>query len=206
MNIPVKKLIKNKIEEITKNQVEIYRQTHELIMPAFHACMARDVIKDYRYQRESKTRSYNIINSFSHVALENYALLQLWKLFDKENSDVHVYWAMEHMPHQSLKDWFDIEINKIKQDINYLSAWRHNFVGHRTEIAHFAPEEFEKKFKGFRGSEDRIKSFLLFFLCRMKFEMQQIEVHKTMEELSLQLKGFAEFLHKEKEDVLKQYE
>jgi hypothetical protein len=202
----VKKIIEERVESITGDQLTVYNQAHELVMQAFHACMVRDVIKEYRYQRAEKVRSYNAINTLSHVALENYALLQLWKLFDQKNSVFHVWYAVQHLPHKNLQVWLDEQIKLIEKDINNLSAWRHGFVGHRSEIAHFAPEEFEEKFKDTRGGEDRIKSFLLFLLCQMKFEIYRIEIHKTMEGLSLELRGYAEFLQKEKNEVLKQYE
>lgn len=205
MNQPVKKLVKDRVRATINDQTRLYKQLYDLIMQAFHACMARDVVKDYRYKRASKTESYNTINSFSHVALENYALLQLWKLFDKKSS-LNVASVVEYFPHEALKNWFNRKIKKLEKDINYISAWRGNFIGHRSEIAQFAPEQFEKKFEGFRGSEERIKSFLLNLLCQIKFEMHRIETRKTMEELTLSLKGFAEFLQEDKDKVLKKYE
>ncbi len=203
MNTPAKELIKRRVASTISDQNKIYKQVYDLVMQAFHVCMVRDVVKDYRYKRASKHKEYNAINSFSHVALENYAILQLWKLFDK-GSALNVHSVVDNMPHPELKKWFKVEIGKIKSDIDYISAWRGNFVGHRSEIALFAPEEFEEKFKDIRNSEPRIKEFLLNLLCRMKFEMHRIETHKTMEELSVGLKGFAELLQRDKDKVLKE--
>ncbi|MBU2579633.1 hypothetical protein KKF19_01575 [Patescibacteria group bacterium] len=197
------KNLKNKIDLITNNPVRIYKEAHELIMQAFHSSMIRDKMRDYRYKRASKRKEYNAITSFSHVALENYAILQLWKLFDKNNSVFNVWYIVKNIPNKDLKSWFNVEIKKIQEDIDYISAWRHNFVGHRSEIGYFSPEEFEEKFKNIKGSESRLKQFLLFFLCQIKFEMQRIPIHQTKEELAKQLKGYAVFINKEKVKVLK---
>ena len=203
--ISVKKIIEEKVAKVVNDQTKVYDQTHELIIQVFSACMVRDVVREYRFQREYKTKSYNIINSFSHTALENYAIIQLWKLFDEKNSVLNAKHVVECLPHPDIKLWFNAEYAKIKTDVDRLSAWRGGLVAHRSEIGHFAPEEFEKKFKDLRGSEDGIKSFLLHFLCEIKFEMQQTERHKTMEQLSVELRKFAGFLNREKEKVLKEF-
>jgi len=191
---------------IIRDQTKLYSEFKDLVMQVFQSCMVRDVVKEYRYKRAQKTRSYNAITTFSHVALENYTISQLWKLFDKKNSVLDIYFVVKIMPYEALKDWFKTQYKKVEDDVKNLSGWRHNLVGHRSGIGYFTPEEFEKKFKNLYKSEQEIKSFLLFFLCQMKFEMQRIEIHKTMEELSSELKGYATFLQKEKSKVFKIYE
>jgi hypothetical protein len=197
------KELKKRVANVTEDQLKVYEHTKELVLQAFHSCMVRDIVKENRYKRAAEKRSYNAINSFSHVALENYALLQLWKLFDEKNSVFNVRYAVEHMPHPALKSWFTKEIGLIKNDIEYVCAWRHNFVGHRSEIVHFAPEEFQKAFSGVTDSEPRVKEFLLNLLCKMKLEMQGIPMEKTMVELCLELQGYATFLQDEKVKALK---
>lgn len=203
MNKKLKKAIKDRSETITNNQLKVYKKIYKLIMQSFHASMVRDVMRDYRYLKATKTKSYNAINSFSHVALENYVILQLWKLFDKKNSVFHVWDVVNYISHKSLKSWFNIEIKKIDKDIRCFSAWRGSFTSHRSKIGYFAPKEFEKKFKDLRKSEQNLRSFLLLFLCKIKFEMQQIEIHKTMKKLYLELQEYSKFLQSEKSKVLK---
>ena len=195
-----------KKEMIIKDQEKLYSEFKGLVMQTFYSCMARDVVKEYRYKRASKTKSYNAINTFSHVALENYTISQLWKLFDKKNSVLDVYFVIKKMPYPSLKEWFKIELNKVEDDVKNLSIWRHNLVGHRSGLGYFTPEEFEEKFTNISESEVKIKGFLLSILCQIKFEMQRIEIHKTMEELTGELKSYASFLDVEKDKVLKEYE
>ena len=202
-NLKKKEILKNKVNLITGNQVGIYNEAYKLIMQAFHTSMIRDKMRDYRYKRASKRKEYNAITAFSHVALENYAILQLWKLFDKKHSVFNVWYIVKNIPNKDLKNWFNVEIKEVQKDINNVSVWRHNFIGHRSEIGHFSPREFEEKFGDIKGSERRLKPFLLLLLCQIKLEIWRIPVHRTMEELCKELSNYADFIHKEKTKVLK---
>ena len=141
--------------------------------------------------------------TFSHVALENYAIQQLWKLFDKKNSVFDVWHLVEHMPHSNLKTWFQVEIKSIDQSLKNLEAWRHNMVSHRSDIGHMDPDEFEQKFPDRFKHEERIREFLLDLICQMKFEMQRTSTQKTREKFIQGLDSYKRFVLKEKKKVMK---
>lgn len=205
MEIQTKKTWEEKEATIINDQVGLFAQAKDLVMQAFYACIVRDVMKEYRYRRAEKLQKYNTVATFSHVALENLALLQLWKLFDEKNSAFHVWYIVERLPHPALKAWFDEQIAVLQPDIDYLSAWRHNFVGHRSAIGHFSPVEFEKKMNNALDSEnceERIKDFLLNFLCRIKFEVKRLPIEQNKEALLLALKDYRSFVENDRDEIL----
>jgi len=202
MNIDTKKIWEEKEQSIIQDQVGLYNQAQELILKAIHVCIIRDVMKEYRFGRAEKFREYNVVTTFSHVALENLAIQQLWKLFDKKKSVFHVWYVVKYMPHPKLKYWFKEQIKIIKPDIEYLSAWRNNFVAHWSKIAHFTPAEFEKKFEKVRGSEKRIKKFLLNLLCQMKFEMHRNSKEEQMKVFLDGLEDYRSFVENARDEIL----
>lgn len=197
---------RQKLKAIEGNQMNIYSEAFELIHQALYACIVRGVIKEDRYRRAEARKEYNVIMSMSHVALENYAIQQLWKLFDKKNSVFNVWHIVENMPHPDLKTWFQGEIEKLKDDIVHLSVCRHNMVGHRSAIYHLTPQEFDKKFSNWFEREERLKTFLIDLLCQMKFEMQRVQTQKTKDELVTDLKNYKRYIISVKEKVLTKYE
>jgi len=196
---------RSKEKSVQDDQTSLYSQFEDLVLQALYSCIVRDAVKEYRYQRAEALQKYNAIATFSHVALENYALLQLWKLFDRQSSTMHVWYVAKHMPHPELTTWFDARVNDLKSDIKYLSAWRHNFVGHRSAVGHFAPNEFDHIFKNERGNEERVRQFLLDFLCEMKFHMYRT----SREEQSLIFKeiliGYRRFAEGDRDEVMQKY-
>lgn len=192
-------------KEITQDPVGFHSQFKDLVLKAFQACIVRDVIGRYRYGRAEKLQEYNVITTFSHVALENYALLQLCKLFD-EKSVYNVWYVPKCVPYPELKKWFDEQIRIIEPDISYLSAWRGNFVGHRSAAGHFAPRQLEEKFNVNQDSEKRVKEFLLNLLCRINFEIYRCPVEETKEVLLAVLYDYKRFVLEDKEKVLLSYD
>lgn len=195
----------NKEESVKSDQVSLYAQFEELALQALYACIVRDVMKEYRHRRAETLRKHGTIATFSHVALENYALLQLWKLFDKENSTMHVWYVVEHMPHSGLRVWFDVRINELEPDIKYLSAWRHNAVGHRSSIGHFAPHEFEKRFENEQDNEVRVRKFFLDFLCEMRFQMYRTSREEQMRIFQEILISYRRLVEGDRDEMLKNY-
>lgn len=197
---------RNKEESIKSDQISLYSQFENLVLQALYSCIVRDVMKEYRHRRAETLREYNTIATFSHVALENYALLQLWKLFDKENSTMHVWYVMEHIPHPDLKTWFDVRIKKLRSDIKYLSAWRGNFVGHRSAIGHFAPREFNKIFENEQDNEERVRQFLLDFLCEMRFQIHRTSREEQMQIFREVLIDYRRLVESNRDEMLKSYD
>lgn len=197
---------RNKEESVKSDQVSLCSQFENLALQALYSCIVRDVTKEYRYLRAEAVRKYNVIATFSHVALANYALQQLWKFFDRKNSTLHVWDMIKHMPHPNLKIWFDQRIQELEPDIKYLSAWRQNFVGHRSAIGHFAPQEFEKKFEGQQDNEERIKQFLLDFLCEMRFQIHKTSREEQMWIFKEILTDYRRLVESDRDEILKNYD
>ena len=108
MSVNSKKDRQDKIGRVLADQVKVYSEIHEIIMQAFRVGMVRDSIRDFRYLRASKMKEYNEVMSQSHVALENHAISQIWKLFDKTNSVFNVWYVVKNMPHKELFTWLDV--------------------------------------------------------------------------------------------------
>lgn len=193
---------RNREMSIRGDQIALYSQTEELVLQAMYACIVRDVMREYRYRRAETLRKYNVVATFSHVALANYALQQLWKLFDRKNSTLHVWYIVKHMPHPDLKVWFNWRIQELEPDIKYLSTWRGNAVAHRSAIGLFAPKEFEKKFEGQRGSEERIRQFLLDFLCEMRFQMYRTSGEEQMRIFKEILTDYRRSVESDRDEIL----
>ena len=201
----IKTTWRDKEKSVQSDQVSLYTQTEELVLQALYSCIVRDVMKEYQYQRAEAFRKYNVVATFSHVALANYALQQLWKLFDQENSTMHVWYVVKHMPYLDLKTWFDLRIKELEPDIKYLSAWRHNAVGHRSAIGHFAPREFEKKFEGEQVNEERIRLFLLDFLCEMRFQMYRTSKEEQKQIFREILTDYQKLVENDRDEILQKY-
>ncbi len=193
------------IETIKQDQYKIYLQALDLICQALHVCIVRDVIREDRYRREEALQQYNIVVTISHVSLENYAIQQLWKLFDKKSSVFNLWNIVENIPHTDLKIWFDNEIKKIEDDITNLNAWRHNVISHRSEIGHSAFEEFQMKFPNRFKYEEKIKDFLLNFLSQAKFYIDRTLSTETKGELTKSLENYKQLVIRDKKKVLIKY-
>jgi len=199
-----KKPKKTKI--IKEDQGKIYLQAFDLVHQALHTCIIRDVVKEYRYQREEAMKKYNSVIIVSHVALENHSIQQLWKLFDKKNSVFNLWHVIESMPHKTLNTWLIDKIDYIKEDLENLEAWRHNIVSHRSGMGYFKPKEFEKRFPDRAKHEENIKNFLFDFLSKIKLEMQGISVKETKAKLIKGLKSHERFAIEELKQVFKTYD
>lgn len=185
-----KRVVKHRKEGILQDQMGVYGGLLALVEEALHARIISDAVWKYRWERVARAGVGNSIVSFSQVALENFTIQQLWKLFDQKNSVFNIWYIAEHLPHPALLKWLESNIKKIQNDIGLISEWRHVMVGHRAEAGYFAPDEYQKKFTDARSSEKRMQDFLLDFLCQIKFETQRIPIEQTMEGLRFGLMGF----------------
>lgn len=206
MTTKTKTTWRDREKSVQSDQVSLCSQFEDLVFQALNTCIARNIMKEYRYRRAETLRKYNTVATFSHVALENYALLQLWKLFDKENSTMHVWYAVEHLPHPDLRTWFDARIQELEPDIKYLSAWRHNAVGHRSAIGHFAPRELDKKFEGEQDNEERVRQFLLDFLCEMRFQIYRTPREEQMRIFREVLASYRRLVENDRDEILHKYD
>lgn len=204
--VKVREVAKQRKERITQDQLRVYEDILSLVEQALHARIISDVVWKYRWERVARTGFGNSIISFSHIALENFSIQQLWKLFDTKNSVFHVWYVADCLSRPALSEWLEKNIQTIQKDINLISEWRHVMVGHRAEVGYFAPEEYQKKFTDARSSEKRMQGLLLNFLCQIKFETQRIPITQTMEGLQFGLASFEAHIKKEIPSVYKNYE
>ncbi len=204
MTSKVRVIIGRAEKDTLEDQPKLYSRFSELVEQALHARIIADAMWKFRHERGFRTGFNNSIVSFCHVALENFAAQQLWKLFDEAHSVLNVYYVVEHMRYLSLATWFKENLAKIKQDVDLISEWRHGIVGHRGKVGYFVPNEYEKKFDDARSSEKRMQDFLLAFLCQIKLEMQRVPVEKTLEELQLRLSSFEEHIKRDMSELFEQ--
>lgn len=204
MKNQVKKLAKQRKENIVQDQLRVYSELFSLVEQALHARIVSDAMWRYRRELRGRTMAGNSVIAFSQVALENFTVQQLWKLFDRKNSVFHVWYVAECLPHPLLLRWVDDNVAKIENDVKLINEWRHVVVAHRGEVSHYAPDEYDKKFTEGRTSEKRMQDFLLDFLCQIKFQVQGISVTKTREELKGGLAGFENFIKNQMTETFKE--
>ncbi|MFH1900042.1 MAG: hypothetical protein ABIJ83_02095 [Patescibacteria group bacterium] len=151
-----------KITKLDDLEIEpLFNQYKNLVIDVFKVDYTLEFIKKYRNKRN------NIFSEVTHVALENFYLLLLWKLFDKRGS-VSVHGICNIIQNQEFKKFFDTEIKNIKHEIDAIDKWRNRVICHRDITVHFDPKSFEDKFKTRNKEQDikKIKIFLFKFLCR----------------------------------------
>jgi hypothetical protein len=139
----------------------LFNQYKNLVIDVFKVGYTFEFIKKYRNKRN------NVFSEITHVALENFYLLLLWKLFDKKRSKMSVYGICDKIQNQEFEKFFNTEIKKIKDEIKAISEWRNRVICHRDITVHFDPKSFEDKFKTRNKEQDikKIKTFLFKFLC-----------------------------------------
>jgi len=185
-----KSIAERKRSNIMQDQMRVYSDLLSLVEDVLHARIVTDAMWKFKHKRGAKTGFHNPVITFSHVALENFTVQQLCKLFDRKNSVFHVWDVAECLPHPALSAWLEENHKKVMGDEKLIQEWWGTAIKHRGAVAHFASDEYQKKFTEGRTSEKRLHDFLLEFLCQIKFEMQRIPIEKTMEEFRLRLKIF----------------
>lgn len=199
----LKIIAQNQKDEIIQNQEKIYYKFLLLVEQALHIRIIANEMWKYRWDRVAKTGLFNDIISFSYVALENFAVQELWKLFDQKNSVFHVWYIIKYIKNRLLEKWFRERVKEIQKDINLIGEWRHNVIGHRGEVGYFAPDEYQKKFSAARLSEAQLGDFLIDFLSQIKFEINKIPARQTKKELQMGLKFFE---NRMKREIIKTFE
>lgn len=201
MNIQSKKIAKLKERNLINDRELCYLKLRELVEEILRARIIADAIWKHKLERAVQTGFHNPIISFSQVALENFTVQQLWKLFDRK-SVFNVWYVAEHLS-PTLVMWLKKDMALIENDRKLIEEWRHIVIGHRSLVGYFAPDEHQKKFINARTSEKRLQNFLLDFLCQIKFETQQISLQQTMEELNFRLTSFEDHIKSEMPKVFK---
>jgi len=207
MTSQIKTIIKKRKDNIIQDPEKAYFKLLELVEQAMHARIIADAIWKYCWDRVSRTGGQNLVVRFSQVALDNFTVLQLWKLFDRK-SVFHVWDVAEYLNKPNLTAWLNNKIaeKQIQEDIKIIDEWRHVAIGHRSEVGYFAPDVHEKKFTTGRSSEKRLHDFLLDFLCQIRLELRQTPVAETMEGLRMGLMGFEAHIKNEMKKVFKDYD
>lgn len=206
MTSQIKTIIKKRKDDVMRNPETIYYKFLELVEQARNARTISDAVRKLHSGRVSRSGVINDVVNYSRVALENFAVLQLWKLFDRKNSEFHVWQVAEYLNNPALTEWLEANIKKIQKDIDLISEWRGDAIGHRGEAGYYAPDIREIKFTTARVSEKRLHDFLFEFLCQIRFETRQILVEHTMEELKFGLLGFESHIRNEMAKVFKDYD
>lgn len=205
MTNQIKTIIKKRKDDILRDPEKVYYKFLELVEQARNARIISDAVWKYHMEQIRRIGEIKDVINYSRLALENFAVLQLWKLFDEKNSVMNIWDVAECLNKPVLTAWLKVNIKKIKDDINLISEWRGDAVGHRGEAGYYAPDIREIKFTTARVSEKRLHDFLLKFLCQIRFEMQQIPVERTREELKFSLVGFEAHIKKEMAEIFKDY-
>lgn len=203
MTTKAKTIAQRRKNDIMQDQMRVYSDLLALVEQALHARIIADALWKYRWDRVARTGVGNSVVSFSQVALENFAVLQLWKLFDSQ-SVFNVWYVAEYLPHPALSKWLENNFARVKSDVKLIEEWRGSAVAHRGAVVHYASDEYEKKFTEGRISEKRLHDFLLEFLCQIKFEMQRVPIEQTMEEFRLGLEGFEHHVNKCMKEIFKE--
>ena len=119
---------------------------------------------------------------------------------------MHVWYVVEHMPHPDIKTWFAQRIKELEPDIKYFSTWRGNASAHRSAIGHFALQELDQKFEGEQDNEERIRQFLLDFLCEMRFQMHRTSRQEQMRIFQDILTSYRKLVENDRDEMLKNYD
>jgi len=147
---------------------KIFNEYKDLVVQVFQVGYICELVKDYRYKRAEKFKSYNIFNTTIHVALENFYLLLLSKFFDKR-SKMNVYEICDVMKDSKFKNFFNTEIKKIEQEINILEKWRSRIIVHCDITVRFNSKPFESKYQLNDKGIKKLKDFLFEFLCQLDY-------------------------------------
>ena|SRR3989344_3719189 len=167
---------------------KICEEMHKLFTQALCAEMVR---QNEEGTLQEAIKKQDNVKLFSYTALQNYTILQFWKLFDPK-SIFNVNEVIKLMDKQKLTYWFDEKINLIKGDIKNLEIWRHNLVGHRSEFGYLYPEKFEEKFKDVNDTiKNNIIPFFVGFLHEMMPKIENVPLMQIVEKLR---KEHTEFL------------
>ena len=156
---------------------KILNEYKDLVIQIFQIGYIREITKDYRYKRAEKFQSYNAFNTTTHVALENFYLLLLWKMFDETNSKLTVYDIKTETKDRNFIKWFNEKIKEIKKEnkededkeVDILRRWRNKVIGHRDISVHFNHKLIESEFPLNDEKVEKLKFFLLEFLCQLDY-------------------------------------
>ncbi len=206
----VGKCIKNQSMENIKNLTQIdldkiLREYKDLVVQTFQIGYIRDFVKEYRHKRAEKFKSYNIFNTTTHVALENFYLLLLWKLFDEKRSKMSVYGVSNIVKDQQFKDFFDKEIKQINREVDILNQWRNRIICHRDITVHFNSRHLENKFPLTDEGIKKLKDFLFEFLCQLDFSLHRTKIEELKNKYQKELDSLKTFCFKETQLILKDF-
>lgn len=184
---------------------KILSEYKDLIIQVFQIGYIREIVKDYRYKRAEKFQSYNVFNRTTHVALENFYILLLWKLFDKKRSKMSVYGICDAIADPNFKKFFNNEIHKIKKMVDILGSWRNRIICHRDITVHFSPKLIENNFPLIDEDVEKLKKFLLEFLCQLDFSLHHNEINELRKIYQSVLNDLKNLCHTETEKILKNF-
>ncbi|MBU4360391.1 hypothetical protein KKA66_00850 [Patescibacteria group bacterium] len=184
---------------------KILSEYKNLIIQVFQIGYIREIVKDYRHKRAEKFQSYNVFNTTTHVGLENFYILLLWKLFDEKKSRMSVYGICDTIEDPRFKNFFNDEIEKIKEEIDILNNWRSRVICHRDITVHFNPKLLENNFPLNDERVEKLKNFLLEFLCQLDFSLHRYKIEDLRDNYQNVLNDLKKFCYDETEKILKDF-
>lgn len=109
--------VKNKIKEvkdnINKDPREVYFRFFNLVEQAINARIIADLFWKYHTELIYHSGEIKNITNYSRVALENFAVLEIWKLFDKKNSVFHIWDVAKYLNDSNLNNWLESNYKRI---------------------------------------------------------------------------------------------
>ena len=194
--------IKN-LKQVDLNK--ILNEYKDLAIQVLQIGYIRNFVKEYRYKRAEKLKGYNIFNTTIHVAMENFYLLLLWKLFDKKRSKLTIYDISDRIQCSKFKQFFNKEIQEIEKEINTLSQWRNRIICHRDISVHFNSNQLEDEFPLDNEEIDKLTNFLFEFWCQLDFSLHRIPIDKLKIQYKKELESLKKFCFKATKDILENF-
>lgn len=206
MTNQIKKKLKEAKDNFKQNPREVYFKFFSLVEQARNARVVADAVWRCHMQLIYHTGEIKNVTNYSRVALENFAVSELWKLYDKKNSVFHIWDVAGYLNNPILSKWLDINFKKIQSDVDLISEWRHDAIGHRGEAGYYTPNLRQPKFSTARVSEQKLRDFLVDFLCQIDRELWGTDIEDIKQGMRASKNSFKQQVEKEMKETFKSYD
>lgn len=204
----IKKVIEKSRNNFKQNPQAVYFKFWALVEQARNARIISDAIWKYHGQLIYHKGEINNVTNYSRVALENFAVSELWKLFDKKSA-FNIWEVTELLNKPSLSTWLETNFKKVESDKELVHEWRGDAIGHRGKAGFYAQEMRVVKFKNGRVSEQRLRNFLVDFLSHIFQELFGTDISDATNaklEMRASENNFKKDIEKEMKEIFKEYD